>query len=74
MRKRTGPSGPRLPAAVVLGYVRAGWRVRNGHIESGQVVGPCAICRRPTVVYGPHGRPTCHTCRTGEPDGTWDMD
>ncbi|HLI42504.1 MAG TPA: hypothetical protein VKV35_12805 [Streptosporangiaceae bacterium] len=45
-------------------------RARLGYPVTEQ--GPCARCRAPARIYGPHGRPVCPACRpqaAGPPTG-----
>lgn len=53
-----------LGAGAIEEYREAGWRItEHGRPDFGTVVGPCARCREPTVVYGPHGHNLCPDCR-----------
>ncbi|MDG4768509.1 hypothetical protein O7632_31105 [Solwaraspora sp. WMMD406] len=54
---------PTLTDHALAVYRAAGWTISGRRIGAGHVVGPCAACHTPTVRYGPHGRPLCHTCR-----------
>lgn len=54
---------PVIPRATAALYRDAGWTITPAaRPDTGQHTGPCAACRKPTVRYGPPGRPLCPSC------------
>lgn len=64
VRPRPSQVAP-LALNAIAAWLGVGWRLTPyGRLDLGLLVGPCARCRAPTVLYGPRGQPLCPSCRT----------